>query len=133
MTSLRVVVDTGSGVAPWRQVHDQVIRLVGAGALAGGARLPPIRRLARDLGLAPGTIARAYRDLELGGWVRTARANGTVVAERGDDAASAERAALLDEAAGRFSGVVRELGLPTGAALSAVERALNSFGGTVPE
>ncbi|ATE54129.1 GntR family transcriptional regulator [Actinosynnema pretiosum] len=132
MTSLRVVVDTGNGVAPWRQVHDQVIRLVSAGALVGGARLPPIRRLARDLGLAPGTIARAYRELELGGWVRTARAKGTVVVERGDDAASAERAALLDEAAERFAGVVRELGLPTGAALSAVERALLSSGGPVP-
>nr|WP_253843223.1 GntR family transcriptional regulator [Actinosynnema pretiosum] len=127
---MRVVVDTGSGVAPWRQVHDQVIRLVSAGALVAGARLPAIRRLARDLGLAPGTIARAYRELELGGWVRTGRANGTVVAER--DGGSVERgAALLDEAAERFAAVVRELGVPAGSAVLAVERALG-VGGEVP-
>jgi DNA-binding transcriptional regulator YhcF (GntR family) len=77
-----VVVDTDSGLAPWRQVHDQLVGLILSGALPAGTRLPTIRQLAGDLGLAAGTIARTYRELEVGGWVVTGRARGTVVAER---------------------------------------------------
>lgn len=81
MNPSTVVVDVDNGLAPWRQVHDQLARLITAGSLPAGTRLPTIRQLARDLGLAPGTIARTYRELELAGLVRTGRAKGTVVAE----------------------------------------------------
>ena len=81
MNPIQVVVDADNGLAPWRQVHDQLARLITAGSLAAGTRLPTIRQFARDLGLAPGTIARTYRELELAGVVHTGRARGTVVAE----------------------------------------------------
>jgi GntR family transcriptional regulator len=80
MTGPRIVVDTGSGVAPWRQVRDQLSLLISAGTLPVGTRLPTIRQLARDLGLAPGTVARAYRELETLGVLSTGRRQGTVVA-----------------------------------------------------
>lgn len=76
----RIVVDTDNGVPPWRQVRDQIIALVEHGRLPIGARLPTIRQLAGDLGLAPGTVARAYKELEADGILRTARRHGTVVA-----------------------------------------------------
>jgi DNA-binding transcriptional regulator YhcF (GntR family) len=76
----RIVVDPGSGVAPWRQVRDQLLHLVQSGALPVGSRLPAIRQLAGDLGLAAGTVARVYRELETAGVLRTARRAGTVVA-----------------------------------------------------
>lgn len=80
MTAPRLVVDPDSGVAPWRQIHDQLVHLVRVGALGVGSRLPAIRQLAGDLGLAAGTVARAYRELEAAGVLRTARRAGTVVA-----------------------------------------------------
>lgn len=80
--SPHVTVDARSGLAPWRQIHDQLAALVDADDLVPGTRLPAIRRLARDLGVAPGTVARAYRELEAGGRVRTARGGGTVTAAR---------------------------------------------------
>ncbi|MDN5930882.1 MAG: GntR family transcriptional regulator [Pseudonocardia sp.] len=80
--SPHVTVDARSGLAPWRQIHDQLAALVDADELVPGTRLPAIRRLARDLGVAPGTVARAYRELEAGGRVRTARGGGTVTAAR---------------------------------------------------
>lgn len=76
----RIVVDPDSGLAPWRQVYDQLVHLIRTGALPVGARLPTIRQLSRDLGLSPGTVARAYRELESRSVLRTARRNGTVVA-----------------------------------------------------
>jgi GntR family transcriptional regulator len=80
MTAPRIVVDPDSGVAPFRQIRDQLLHLVRTGALPVGARLPAIRQLAGDLGLAAGTVARVYRELEGDGVLRTARRAGTVVA-----------------------------------------------------
>jgi len=76
----RLVVDLDSGVPPWRQVRDQLLGLIAAGHLTVGAQLPTIRQLATDLGLAAGTVARAYRELETAGVLHTARRRGTLVA-----------------------------------------------------
>ncbi len=72
-------VDPRSAVPPYEQLRQQVIALVLGGALAPGARLPAIRQLANDLGLAGGTVARAYRELESDGVVTTHGRHGTVV------------------------------------------------------
>jgi DNA-binding transcriptional regulator YhcF (GntR family) len=80
VSSPRITVDPDSGIAPWRQVRDQLLHLVRAGVLPVGARLPAIRQLAGDLGLAAGTVARVYRELETVGVLATARRQGTVVA-----------------------------------------------------
>ncbi|WP_342768914.1 GntR family transcriptional regulator [Prauserella flavalba] len=60
-------------MAPWKQVHDQFSRLIAGGRLPPGARLPPIRQFARDLGPASGTVARVFRELEAAGLVTTGR------------------------------------------------------------
>ena len=117
---MKIVVDTENGVPPWRQVHDQVIRAVTAGALPEGARLPPIRQLARDLGLASGTVARAYRELEAAGWVATARARGTVVTV---PSGRPDREALLHAAATEFAAQARDLGADLDTTLDAVRSA----------
>ncbi|EMD26405.1 GntR family transcriptional regulator [Amycolatopsis azurea] len=121
---LKVVVDTDLGIAPWRQVRDQVVHLITTGALAPGTRLPPIRQLARDLALASGTVARAYRELEEDGWVQTARARGTVVAEAADRPGKAD---LLRAAADDYARAARELGVDPAVALTAVATALESL------
>jgi DNA-binding transcriptional regulator YhcF (GntR family) len=73
-------IDPESAVPPYEQLRQQVTALVLGGALAPGARLPAIRQLAKDLGLAGGTVARAYRELESDGVVTTHGRHGTVVA-----------------------------------------------------
>ena len=73
-------IDPRSPVPPYEQLRQQVIALVLGGALTPGARLPAIRHLANDLGLAGGTVARAYRELESEGVVSTHGRHGTIVA-----------------------------------------------------
>ncbi len=73
-------IDPGSAVPPYEQLRQQLTALVLGGALAPGTRLPAIRQLANDLGLAGGTVARAYRELESDGVVTTHGRHGTVVA-----------------------------------------------------
>lgn len=56
--------------------------LILSGRLGAGDRLPPVRQTARDLGVAPGTAAKAYRTLESAGLIVTRGAAGTRVAEQ---------------------------------------------------
>lgn len=102
-----VVVDTTSPVPPYEQVRAQLAELVSGGVLAPDARLPPIRQLAADLGIAPGTVGRAYRLLEVAGLVRTGRGGGTrVVADLPDVPATPGLAGFADAyvSVGRSSG-----------------------------
>ena len=73
-------IDPRSAMPPYEQLRQQVTALVIGGALATGDRLPAIRQLANDLGLAGGTVARAYRELESDGVVTTHGRHGTVIA-----------------------------------------------------
>lgn len=69
-----------SGSAPpTDQIHDQIRGLVATGRLAAGERLPSVRQLSKDLGVAPGTVAKAYRALETGGFVVSRAGSGTRV------------------------------------------------------
>ncbi|MFC8797532.1 GntR family transcriptional regulator [Promicromonospora sp. NPDC057138] len=79
MTALRV--DLTSPVPVYEQIRTQVSALVAVGGLRPGDRLPASRDLARDLGIAVGTVQRAYRELEAGGVVTSRRRVGTVIAE----------------------------------------------------
>ena len=75
-----ISVDLGSATPPYEQIRAQVSALIALGALAPGTRLPTVQSLAADLGIAAGTVARAYRELEQAGLIETRRRNGTVVA-----------------------------------------------------
>lgn len=120
MTALRVAVDADSGVAPWRQIYNQIERMIVGGTLPAGARLPPIRQLARDLGLASGTVARVYRELETMRLVTTGRARGTTVTE---PAEREDPAVLLHTEAARFAAYARDLGVGADTAAEAVRAA----------
>jgi GntR family transcriptional regulator len=117
----RIVVDPDSGVAPSRQIRDQLVRLIRLGELPVGAQLPSIRQLAGDLGLSVGTVARVYRELENAGVLHTARRNGTVVAAVPDQETDA--VAALERAAAEFVMSVKALGADLPDAVRAVEAA----------
>ena len=59
-----VTVDTAGTEPPYEQVRRQIAEGAATGALAAGHKLPTVRQLATDLGLAANTVAKAYRALE---------------------------------------------------------------------
>lgn len=119
-----VQVDPASSVPVFEQLREQVARLIASGALPVGARLPTIRHLAADLGIARGTVQRVYDELAREGWVRSAGRHGTVVA----DARPTPDAGALDEAADRLALVALQLGVPGPDAHAALDRALGRLG-----
>ncbi|MET4058654.1 GntR family transcriptional regulator [Arthrobacter sp. UYP6] len=80
--SARITVDLKSPIPPYEQIREQVSALAAHGVLSPGDRLPTIRMLASDLGVAPGTVARAYKELESAGIVTAMRRRGTVITAR---------------------------------------------------
>lgn len=115
--SLHLLLDDHAGVPPFEQVRDGIREQVDDGSLVPGFRLPPVRSLATALGLAPNTVARAYKELEVLGVVETRGRAGTFVAGRG-----VERA--VRSAAAAYVAEVRGLGLSDDDVLGAVRRAL---------
>jgi GntR family transcriptional regulator len=60
----------------YEQLRRQLVDLIEGGQFVQGERLPPLRQLAGDLGLAVGTVARTYHELEAAGLVRSRVAAG---------------------------------------------------------
>jgi DNA-binding transcriptional regulator YhcF (GntR family) len=114
-------IDPDSPAPPYEQVRLRIAELAAGGRLAAGAKLPPVRRLAADLGLAANTVARAYRELEQAGLVETRGRAGTVVTAR-----AARVPAEAQRAARRYAEQTRALGVPADAALELVKAALTA-------
>ncbi|AMB58641.1 GntR family transcriptional regulator [Microterricola viridarii] len=111
-------IDPSGASAPFEQLREQLAAAISTGELAPGTRLPTVRRLAGDLGLAPNTVARSFRALESDGLIETRGRLGSFVAERGDAVERAARQAARD-----YLERMRELGVPADAAAEYVRRA----------
>lgn len=75
-----ITLDEADARPPFEQIREQLTDQIRAGALPAGHRLPSVRQLAGDLRIAPGTVARAYTELEADGLLESTRA-GTRVRE----------------------------------------------------
>lgn len=120
--SVHLDIDLAAATPPYAQLVDQVEASIARSELPPGHRLPTVRQLARDVGLATNTVARAYRELEAAGLIEMRGRHGTFVAahatarETGDD--------RLARAAARFAADVDGLGLDDRAVVDAVRRAV---------
>ncbi|WP_137994024.1 GntR family transcriptional regulator [Streptomyces vilmorinianum] len=123
-----VRVNTAGPVPPYEQIRAQLAALIHSGRLAEDERLPTVRQLASDLGLATGTVARAYRELEAASLVRTRRGGGTRV-HRAPEAATGPDPARLAALADEFTAAARTLGADETAVLTAVREAWGRAGG----
>jgi len=110
-------IDHGAATPPYEQLRIQIASRVASGSLAPGARLPTVRALAAELGLAVNTVARVYRELERDGVVVTEGRRGTFVA-----ASSAASTSDANAAASTYVAAARRLGLGRTEATRLVEQ-----------
>ena len=118
-------VDAESPVPPYEQIRGQVATMVAAGVLPVGTRLPTIRQLAADLGLAAGTAARAYRELEQTGLIASRGRRGTFVIRPRSSLPAPAVSGQLVRVALAFAMEATQLGASHGEALAAARRALD--------
>jgi len=126
--AFRVVIDDTSSASIYEQIIAQVQEAVATGLVDPGYRLPPVRRLADELDIAPGTVARAYGELERLGVVVTEGARGTRIADTTRHAMPAE------ERAETLMGLLRpvvvaafHLGASAQELMGALERAMSGI------
>lgn len=117
---MRITFDERSRRPPSEQLATAISERIHRGSLAPGARLPTVRALADDLGLAANTVAKAYRALEYDGLIEGRGRAGTFVVERlPERLPDAER--RLAEAAAAFA----RRGAQLGFGKEEIARALN--------
>jgi DNA-binding transcriptional regulator YhcF (GntR family) len=114
-----IIVDHDSPIPPYEQVRSHLANRITDGELAIGTRLPTVRQLAADLGLAVNTVARAYRELEQGGLVQSRGRAGTFV-HTGDLAK-----AQAEAAARNYAHVIHATGLTIDDAIQLLRAATN--------
>lgn len=116
---MTVLIDPGSEVPPFEQVRSQLAQQINDGRLPVGTRLTTVRRFAEDLGIAPNTVARAYRELEAAGLLETRGRAGTFVGSNGDESRAGAAAAATD-----YVRIIDELGISRAEGLAIVAAAL---------
>ncbi|MCP3997223.1 MAG: GntR family transcriptional regulator [bacterium] len=118
-----VRIDSASPVPAFEQIRSQVAAMIGSSTLKTGTRLPTIRQLAKDLQIAPGTVARAYQELERTGAIVTKGRHGTLVAA----ADAIERTETdLEKAAEELAVHAYQLGMSVDQVTEALRRAFQA-------
>jgi len=116
---MRLRIDHSSTVPPYEQLRLQLAGQINDGTLAVGSKLPTVRALAIDLGIAANTVARAYRELEVAELLETRGRAGTFVGSNGDSSAAGAAAAAVE-----YVRVTDALGIQRREALAIVTAAL---------
>jgi DNA-binding transcriptional regulator YhcF (GntR family) len=114
-----IIIDAASPTPPYEQLRVQLARQIQAHTLAVGTRLPTVRQLAADLGLAVNTVGRAYRELEEAGLIETRGRAGSFVSAAGEQGRARAQRAAADYAA-----VVTSVGIDVEEAVRIVRAAL---------
>ena len=84
-----ISLDNRSGQPIYRQIKENYKRLILSGAISENEWLPSVRELASKLAINPNTIQRAYRELEIEGYIGTTPGKGVFAI--GGDALKARR------------------------------------------
>ncbi|MCP4450304.1 MAG: GntR family transcriptional regulator [Planctomycetes bacterium] len=96
---MQIHISTKDGIPIYKQIINQIKYMIASGRLNPGERLPPVRKLAETLLINPNTVARAYRDLEALGLVRTRQGSGVCISEGPSPLARAQKMKILAERA----------------------------------
>lgn len=115
-----ITLDPASPVPPYEQVRAGFAQRITDRSLPVGTKLPTVRALAAELGLAVNTVARSYRELEEAGLVETRGRAGTFVASAGNRPRE-----LVQEAAATYATLCRRYTIPADEAVAIIQAALD--------
>ena len=118
MDASLLTITPGAAEPIYRQIVEQLRRMIAGGQLSPGELLPSVREVAGFHAINPMTVSRAYSLLEGEGLLERLRGTGMAVAQRARRARSeAERMSLLEPRLHDLARAARELELPAGRVL----------------
>ena len=74
-----ITLNPESDVPVFQQIHDEIVLAIARGQLSDGDKLDPVRRVAKDIGINPATVKKAYDLLVSEDLVKTAARSGSIV------------------------------------------------------
>jgi DNA-binding transcriptional regulator YhcF (GntR family) len=116
-----ITIDSTSPTPPYEQIRLRLAQRISDRTLPVGAKLPTVRGLAAQLGLAVNTVARAYRELEEAGIIETRGRSGSFVSAGGQQTRQEAHTAAV-----AYARATARLGLDPDEALSIVEAVLRA-------
>ncbi len=124
---MRVRVQPSLGTPIYLQIEAQVKHAIAAGALQQNDLLPPVRKLAAELGINPNTVARAYQNLERDGILRTVPGGGCYVNGQSSGLLKSEKLRRLKPLATQLAVEAKQLLLPCHDLMLLLETAYNEL------
>jgi len=92
-----IKIETSSFIPIYEQIKKEIKSRISLGMLKRDEPLPSIRDLAAELIVNPNTVARAYRELEMEGFIYTRKGKGCFVADDSSSLISEERVKILNK------------------------------------
>jgi len=106
-----LTIDTKSGVPVYRQIIQWVEYNMSIGKFKPGEKLPTVRQLAVDLKINPNTVAKAYNELEIRGFVNTQVGFGTFISEKKIDISAIEKMQKAEKICSQYLIQMNEIGI----------------------
>ncbi len=125
---MHIHISPHDGIPIYRQIVNQIKRLVASERLKAGDEMPPIRHLAQQLLINPNTVARAYRELEGAGVLLSRQGSGTRVSDNGSPLSREEKMKILSERADALIIEARQLGVELEEVVELVRRQDDELG-----
>jgi len=109
-----------NGIPIYVQLREQILALIGRGALKPGAQIPTMRQVAVALKIDLNTVQRAYAELERDGVLSKQRGVGTFVTQAAPPPRNTRRQA--QDFAARMAGEAKGQGIPLEELVEALTR-----------
>ena len=116
-------IDPGDAIPIWKQIEDEIRRLIAIGRLAPDDSIPSVRDLARKLQVNPATVSKAYQELRSEGLLEVRRGEGTFVTTEPPKVKKSERKRAMGTAARRYASIAATAGAAVNEAVEEVESA----------
>lgn len=121
-----ITIETSGFIPIYEQIKKGIKSEISLGVLKANEALPSIRDLAAELVINPNTVARAYRELELEGFITTRKGKASFVSENSSTLIQKERVRLIEDVFDRAIAEARKFGLDAAGIRRIVESRLKN-------
>jgi GntR family transcriptional regulator len=121
-----ITIETSGFIPIYEQIKKGIKSEISLGVLKANEALPSIRDLAAELVINPNTVARAYRELELEGFITTRKGKASFVSENSSALIQREKVRLVEDVFDRAIAEARKFGLDAAGIRRIVESRLKN-------